>query len=50
MAGCGAAVEEAAGFCVWRSQIRIIKGLFGGGGVEPGPPPAGLQCQYAGQR
>lgn len=32
--GCGAAVEEAAGFCVWRSQIRIIKGFFGGGGAS----------------
>lgn len=37
--GCGAAVEEAAGFCVWRSQIRIIKGFFWGRGRESRPPP-----------
>lgn len=48
MAGCSAAVEEAAGFCVWRSQIRIIKGLFGGGGAESRPPRAVVPiCQAA---
>lgn len=40
--GCGAAVEEAAGFCVWRSQIRIIKGLFGGGGASLARRRAGV--------
>lgn len=39
VAVCGAAVEGAAGFCVWRSQIRIIKGLLGGGGAESRPLP-----------
>lgn len=32
--GRGAAVEAAAGFCVRRSQIRIRKGFFGGGGAS----------------
>lgn len=40
--GCGAAVEEAAGFCVWRSQIRIKKGFFGGGGASLARRRAGV--------
>lgn len=37
-----AAVEEAAGLCVWRSQIRIIKGLFGGRGASLARRRAGV--------